>query len=170
MAQVSVIRKLVTDTPSSYQTYPIMLEAHYGVLDVSSFIRQHRTHDLVVSNENFTDPCLGVLKDLTITLSDGSKRIFTEHSRIDTYQFQYSYQHVISAKYGWGTQIIDVTLRVRQQREPFSVSNDIFTDPCAGRVKSLLIDFEYGVNAYIEGAVVDPTTWSSTTPFIIHTL
>jgi hypothetical protein len=171
MSNLSIIHELVSET---CQTYPIMIEAQYGagqsVIDVTPLIRQHRTHDLFVSNTIFTDPCTGVLKDLKVVLTDGSIQVFPEHSRIDTYLFQYSHQHVVSAMYGWGPHMIDVTMPVRQQRVPFCVSNNLFTDPYVGQVKSLLITFEYGVHAYIEGSVVDPCTWSSSTPFIINTL
>jgi hypothetical protein len=171
MSNLSIIPELVSETG---QSYPIMIEAQYGsgqsIIDVTSIIRQHTTHDLFVSNAVFTDPCAGVLKDLIVVLTDGSKQVFPEHSRIDTYSFQYAHQHVVSAMYGWGSHIIDVTMLVRQQRAPFCVSNGIFTDPYVGQVKSLLVSFEYGVHGYMEGSVVDPCTWSSSTPFIIDTL
>lgn len=64
-----------------------IVNAVYGknkvALDVTTIVKDYFSKgysQLIVSNAVFTDPCPGVVKELRLTLSNGTIRIFPEHS------------------------------------------------------------------------------------------
>lgn len=66
-----------------------IVSAVYGknqvMLDVTSIVKNHFSKgysQLTVSNTMFTDPCFGIVKELRLTLSNGTTRIFPEHGLV----------------------------------------------------------------------------------------
>jgi hypothetical protein len=83
-------------------------------------------------------------------------------SIVDTSTKSILINKMTKAVYGQGNTLVDVTDIVRNIAPPtFTVSNGLFSDPCPGKMKLLIITLNDGelLCSYPEGSIINSTTY-----------
>lgn len=161
----------ITDTEGTTNPINQIKTVLYGkkkkYLDVTKIFKDYFNSgqtSSVVSNQLFTDPCPGTVKELQIIFINGRVKVFPERSTVlltnlvmPSEVIQSS--NVTKAVYGKNRQWLDVTTIVRDQFSQgypqIAVGNQLFTDPCPGVVKELRLTLINGVTkTFREGQVV----------------
>lgn len=154
----------IDNTSMNFQRI-VLTQALYGinnhVIDVTGIVKTLNLTHFQVTNQLFTDPCVGQVKLLVLIFNDGCQRIYREGCIIDSITYEIYPKDFIKATYGHCDVYLDVTDIVRQQQKEFYVCNEIFTDPCPSFVKSLTITFENNRVSYPEHSLVNPSLWTS---------
>jgi hypothetical protein len=157
------------DSLESDETTHVVSESHivkawYGfgnhIFDVTEIVSHLSQPFFTVSNQLFTDPCVGIVKQLILEFNDKHQQIYPEGCLVGTKTYEMIDNSVLQATYGYQNKRLNVTDIVRQQKLPFRVNNRVFTDPCVGRVKTLIITLRNGQQqSYVEGEQVNPIKW-----------
>jgi len=146
----------------------LIQSAFYGknskILDVTLIVKNYFASGqklLTVSNQLFSDPCVGTVKELSI-LINGSTIIFPEYCSISLDDIinktvNQSLLTIQSAYYGKNQQIVNVTNIVKNYftsgQKLLPISNQLFSDPCVGKVKELCITLTTGLT------IIYPENW-----------
>ena len=141
-----------------------LIQALYGshehTVDVTDIIKHLKIPYFQVTNQLFTDPCVGQIKSLILIFNDGCQKIYKEGCFVDSRTHEIYKKKLLKATYGYQDVYLDVTDIVRQQNKEFRVCNNMFTDPCPGYVKSLIITFENDQISCPEHSLVNPNLWT----------
>jgi hypothetical protein len=129
--------------------------AQYGknttFINVTSVVNDYLSaHDyMLVENSLFTDPCVGLYKELNIILPTSRLIKYREHSIISVLDFtDTSMTAISSVTYGKQSRYSNVTSSFKQyltNNTQMRVENTIFGDPNRGVVKELRINLTNGV-------------------------
>jgi hypothetical protein len=168
MLHIDRIEDQIETSSSSPDDTHHVFRAMYGcdhrMIDVTKIVQSIQLDVFQVANKWFTDPVPNVVKELIILFRDGHFQIYPEGHLINTTNFMTETPSLImNATYGWDRYIVDVTNIVVKQTQPFRVCNNLFTDPCGGRVKELIITLRSGKLVFRENEIVDPQQWQITT-------
>lgn len=125
-------------------------------------------HIISVCNKTFGDPLVGAIKQLYLFYSDEICCIYPEHSDIDLDNNIISTRRVDRAIYGTNNDFLDVTDIIMNQNSKFTVTNKLFTDPCVGSIKYLIVNSNQRKLEYIEGSEVNPSNWIINSPYVMY--
>ena len=157
---------------NSLKVQPFIIQAKYGcgrhMIDVTERVKHIKSEFFHVSNQLFSDPCPGIIKELVITFNDDHQQIYSENNIVNALTYEISNSFITSAIYGYQSRVIDVTAIVLRQNDTFTVCNELFTDPCPGVIKSLTITLDQGQHIFPEHSQVDPTQWMTASRMRIY--
>lgn len=148
-------------TPSPRDGVKVVISAYYGsgdtTVDVTTTIQNITTRRFKVDNKTLLcDPCIGVVKTLTLVLDDDTIHMYPEGCEIMTDNYQLSPY----ATYGADNEKIDVSNNLVDQTSPFTVNNQRFSDPCVGTIKRMTVSLTRNITFnYVEHSLADPTLW-----------
>ena len=163
----------LTNQNNNITTVNNIISAMYGknntYIDVTNIVKNLFSQgysQITASNTLFTDPLVGIFKELRLTLVGGVLKVFPENGIITLNDISdtsggpaVAAANINTAVYGKNTRYLDVTTILKNQFSggamSVRVSNSLFTDPIYGVVKELRVTLVTGTTKiFVENSYV----------------